>query len=149
MQVDELNGLQSGLIRIGTFSSVATHWLPKMCIRDSSNFGNMFSVLAASALLPFLPMMSVHLIFLNLIYDLSCTCLLYTSIPVSVLLPVSYAVRRSDLSEPYRSRPAASVCVFFPGRMVFGCLLYTSLDRMCLCNYHISSSLSRIFSISA
>ena len=37
----------------------------------SSNFGNMFSVLAASALLPFLPMMSVHLIFLNLIYDLS------------------------------------------------------------------------------
>jgi Mg2+-importing ATPase len=39
----------------------------------SSNFGNMFSVLAASALLPFLPMMSVQLIFLNLIYDLSCT----------------------------------------------------------------------------
>lgn len=39
----------------------------------SSNFGNMFSVLAASALLPFLPMMSIHLILLNLIYDLSCT----------------------------------------------------------------------------
>ena len=39
----------------------------------SSNFGNMFSVLAASALLPFLPMESVHLILLNLIYDLSCT----------------------------------------------------------------------------
>lgn len=38
----------------------------------SSNFGNMFSVLAASALLPFLPMESVHLILLNLIYDLSC-----------------------------------------------------------------------------
>ena len=33
----------------------------------SSNFGNMFSVLAASALLPFLPMMSVHLIFLRFI----------------------------------------------------------------------------------
>jgi len=28
--VDELNGLQSGTIRIGTFSSVATHWLPKI-----------------------------------------------------------------------------------------------------------------------
>ena len=41
----------------------------------SSNFGNMFSVLVASALLPFLPMMSVHLIFLNLIYDLSCTAI--------------------------------------------------------------------------
>lgn len=41
----------------------------------SSNFGNMFSVLAASALLPFLPMMSIHLILLNLIYDLSCTAI--------------------------------------------------------------------------
>ena len=41
----------------------------------SSNFGNMFSVLAAAALLPFLPMMSLHLIFLNLIYDLSCTAI--------------------------------------------------------------------------
>lgn len=30
MQVNELNGLQSGLIRIGTFSSVATHWLPNI-----------------------------------------------------------------------------------------------------------------------
>lgn len=30
MQVDELNGLQSGLIRIGTFSSVAAHWLPNI-----------------------------------------------------------------------------------------------------------------------
>ncbi|MBM6838733.1 cation transporting ATPase C-terminal domain-containing protein, partial [Clostridium saudiense] len=38
----------------------------------SSNFGNMFSVLVASAFLPFLPMMSIQLIFLNLIYDLSC-----------------------------------------------------------------------------
>lgn len=28
MEADELNGLQSGLILIGTFSSVATHWLP-------------------------------------------------------------------------------------------------------------------------
>lgn len=30
MQIDDLNGLKSGLIRIGTFSSVATHWLPKI-----------------------------------------------------------------------------------------------------------------------
>ncbi|WP_220091187.1 LysR family transcriptional regulator [Paenibacillus sp. MDMC362] len=39
-QVDELNGLQSGLIRIGTFSSVATHWLPniiKMFQKDYPN----------------------------------------------------------------------------------------------------------------
>ena len=38
----------------------------------SSNFGNVFSVLVASAFLPFLPMASLHLILLNLIYDLSC-----------------------------------------------------------------------------
>lgn len=30
MEVDGLTGLQSGLIRIGTFSSVATHWLPNI-----------------------------------------------------------------------------------------------------------------------
>ncbi len=30
MQVDEINSLQSGLIRIGVFSSVATHWLPNI-----------------------------------------------------------------------------------------------------------------------
>ena len=42
-------------------------------ITASSNFGNMFSVLAASAFLPFLPMLSVQLILLNLVYDLSCT----------------------------------------------------------------------------
>lgn len=43
--------------------------------RHFGGYGNMFSVLAASALLPFLPMMSIHLIFLNLIYDLSCTAI--------------------------------------------------------------------------
>lgn len=29
-QVDAINGLETGLIRIGTFSSVATHWLPNI-----------------------------------------------------------------------------------------------------------------------
>lgn len=38
----------------------------------SSNFGNVFSVLIASAFLPFMPMASIHLILLNLIYDISC-----------------------------------------------------------------------------
>lgn len=41
----------------------------------SSNFGNVFSVLIASAFLPFLPMASIHLILLNLIYDISCTAI--------------------------------------------------------------------------
>lgn len=37
----------------------------------SSNFGNMFSVMAASAFLPFLPMMPIHLLIQNLLYDMS------------------------------------------------------------------------------
>lgn len=40
MQVDELNGLQSGLIRIGTFSSVATHWLPNIIKEFQRDYPN-------------------------------------------------------------------------------------------------------------
>ena len=29
-QIEDLHNMQSGMIRIGTFSSVATHWLPNM-----------------------------------------------------------------------------------------------------------------------
>lgn len=39
-QVDELNGLQSGLIRIGTFSSVATHWLPNIIKEFQNDYPN-------------------------------------------------------------------------------------------------------------
>jgi Mg2+-importing ATPase len=44
-------------------------------ITASSNFGNMFSVLAASAFLPFLPMLPIQILVLNLIYDLSSTAI--------------------------------------------------------------------------
>ncbi len=40
MQVDELNGLQSGLIRIGTFSSVATHWIPNIIKEFQKDYPN-------------------------------------------------------------------------------------------------------------
>ena len=39
----------------------------------SSNFGNMFSVMFASPFLPFLPMMPIHLLIQNLLYDISQT----------------------------------------------------------------------------
>jgi Mg2+-importing ATPase len=39
----------------------------------SSNFGNVLSVLVASAFLPFLPMLPLHLLVQNLLYDLSQT----------------------------------------------------------------------------
>lgn len=38
--IDELHGLKSGLIRIGTFSSVATHWLPNMIKTFQTKYPN-------------------------------------------------------------------------------------------------------------
>jgi Mg2+-importing ATPase len=37
----------------------------------SSNFGNVFSILGSSALLPFLPMRPIHMLIQNLLYDFS------------------------------------------------------------------------------
>ena len=54
-------------------------------ITASSNFGNMFSVLAASAFLPFLPMASIQLILLNLIYDISCTAMSWDNVDANYL----------------------------------------------------------------
>lgn len=44
-----------------------------IAITASSNFGNVFSVLVASAFLPFLPMAPLQFLFLNLTYDFSMT----------------------------------------------------------------------------
>ena len=51
----------------------------------SSNFGNMLSVLAASAFLPFLPMTALQLILLNLVYDLSCTAISWDKVDADYL----------------------------------------------------------------
>ncbi len=40
MQVDDINGLQSGLIRIGTISSIATHWLPNIVAEFQKEYPN-------------------------------------------------------------------------------------------------------------
>lgn len=40
MHLDELNDLQAGLIRIGTFSSVATHWLPNIIKAFQKDYPN-------------------------------------------------------------------------------------------------------------
>jgi len=46
----------------------------------SSNFGNMFSVMAASAFLPFLPMMPIHILINNLLYDISQSTIPFDSV---------------------------------------------------------------------
>lgn len=53
---------------------------------SSSNFGNMFSVLAASAFLPFLPMQSLQLILLNLVYDITCTAIPWDNVDEEFLM---------------------------------------------------------------
>lgn len=40
IEVDDLNGLQSGILRIGTFSSVATHWLPNIIEKFQKDYPN-------------------------------------------------------------------------------------------------------------
>ena len=54
-------------------------------ITVSSNFGNIFSVLAAALFLPFLPMTAVQLLLLNLIYDLTCTALTWDRVDEATL----------------------------------------------------------------
>lgn len=51
----------------------------------SSNFGNMFSVLAASAFLPFLPLALLQILVLNLIYDISCTAMPWDNVDADFL----------------------------------------------------------------
>jgi Mg2+-importing ATPase len=46
----------------------------------SSNFGNVFSVLVASAFIPFLPMLPVQLLLQNLIYDVSQTVIPFDNV---------------------------------------------------------------------
>ncbi|MCK9151033.1 magnesium-translocating P-type ATPase [Methanobacterium alcaliphilum] len=51
----------------------------------SSNFGNVFSVLVASAFLPFLPMLPIMLLMQNLLYDISQTTIPWDTMDKSYL----------------------------------------------------------------
>ncbi|TCM66496.1 Mg2+-importing ATPase [Acinetobacter calcoaceticus] len=59
----------------------------------SSNFGNVFSVLVASAFLPFLPMLPIHLLVQNLLYDVS-----------QIAIPFDH-VDEEALQQPQRWQP--------------------------------------------
>ena len=52
----------------------------------SSNFGNVFSVMIASAFLPFLPMLPVHLLLQNLLYDISQTTIPFDTVDKEYLM---------------------------------------------------------------
>ena len=52
-----------------------TNMLKYIKITASSNFGNILSIVCASAFLPFLPMTALQLLLLNLLYDVLCIVL--------------------------------------------------------------------------
>ncbi len=60
--------LEEGIIKgRETFGNIIKY----LNMTASSNFGNVFSVLVASAFIPFLPMLAIHLLIQNLMYDIS------------------------------------------------------------------------------
>ncbi|MFI8415807.1 magnesium-translocating P-type ATPase [Serratia sp. NPDC078593] len=60
--------LEAGVIKgRETFGNIIKY----LNMTASSNFGNVFSVLVASAFIPFLPMLAIHLLIQNLMYDIS------------------------------------------------------------------------------
>lgn len=60
--------LEEGVVKgRETFGNIMKY----LCMTASSNFGNVFSVLVASAFIPFLPMLAIHLLLQNLMYDFS------------------------------------------------------------------------------
>ncbi|MHC5248016.1 magnesium-translocating P-type ATPase [Enterococcus sp. LJL120] len=63
-----LNVLEAGVIE---GRKVFSNMMKYIKITISSNFGNVFSILVASAFLPFLPMLSIQLLVQNLIYDMT------------------------------------------------------------------------------
>lgn len=58
---------QGVLVGRQTFGNIIKY----LNITASSNFGNVFSILVASAFIPFLPMLAIQLLLQNLIYDIS------------------------------------------------------------------------------
>lgn len=52
----------------------------------SSNFGNILSVLIASIFLPFIPMLPIQLLMLNLIYDISCITIPWDNVDEEYLI---------------------------------------------------------------
>lgn len=68
----DLNVLEEGILEGRKAFSNMTKYIR---ITASSNFGNIFSIVIASVVLPFLPITSVQLLLLNLLYDTLCLVL--------------------------------------------------------------------------
>ncbi|MEF9918025.1 MAG: magnesium-translocating P-type ATPase [Eubacterium sp.] len=99
----------------------------------SSNFGNMLSVMVASFFLPFLPMLPIQLLVLNLIYDISCTAIPWDNVDEDYLKKPRKWEASSIVKFMIWIGPTSSVfdistymiMYFLIGPMVFGGMFYT------------------------
>lgn len=75
----DLNVLEQGILEgRKTFDNM----LKYIKITASSNFGNIFSIVCASAFLPFLPMTAIQLLILNLLYDVLCIAIPWDNVDI-------------------------------------------------------------------
>ena len=97
----------------------------------SSNFGNMFSVLGASALLPFLPMVPIQILTNNLLYDFS-----QVPIPTDNVGPQQIAKPR-----PWQMGEIARFMLFIgPISSIFDYTTYAMMWFMFKCNSRRSAA---------
>ena len=95
----------------------------------SSNFGNMFSVVGASAWLPFLPMAPIQVLTNNLLYDFS-----QVPIPTDNVGPQQTAMPR-----PWNIGEIAKFIVFIgPISSIFDYTTYAMMWFLFKCNHSIS-----------
>ena len=79
----DLNVLEQGVLE---GRKTFTNMLKYIKITASSNFGNIFSIICASAFLPFLPMTSIQILLLNLLYDTLCIVLPWDNVDEEEIL---------------------------------------------------------------
>ena len=78
----DLNVLENGIVEgRQTYANTIKY----IKLTASSNFGNMLSILTASVFLPFLPMVPVQILILNMIYDISCLALPFDNVDADYL----------------------------------------------------------------
>ncbi|MBM7707952.1 magnesium-translocating P-type ATPase [Enterococcus lemanii] len=86
-----LNVLDHGVVE---GRKVFSNMMKYIKITISSNFGNVFAILAASAFLPFLPMLSIQLLIQNLVYDMAQLTIPWDNVDEEELAtPVKWRIR--------------------------------------------------------
>ena len=76
----------------------------------SSNFGNIFSILFASIFLPFLPMLPVQILILNILYDLSQVSIPWDNVDEELLIKQKKWSTKSIKNFMLSVGPISSIC---------------------------------------